>query len=150
MSATKFPVGDIALLAVPAGVGAVFVLDRVLTAGPGAEPFAIAVDLIAPAFFLWALFEGARLIVKARKGDRYGPAMVGGVRRAGAALMLGAFAAVIVAPAFHHLAANNFTAMTGVRFAYSMEALTLAAIGLLLLVLARVGAALKADLEAFV
>ena len=150
MSATHSSLGNITLLSVPAAVGVVFVLDRVFTAGPGASLFDIAVDLIAPAFFLWALFEGARLIVQARGGDRYGPAMVGGVRRAGAALMLGAFAAVIVAPALHHLAANSFTAMTGVRFAYSMEALTLAAIGLLLLVLARVGAALKADLEAFV
>lgn len=150
MSASNTSFRDLAVLLLPALVGLVFVLDRVIHAPAGDTVFAIGVDLIAPALFIWALFEGARLIVRARRGDRYGPAMVGGVRRAGAALMFGAFAAVVLAPSLHHLSGNGFTAMTGVRFAYSMEALTLAAIGLLLVFLARAGAALKADLEAFV
>ena len=121
--------------------------------GPGeAELMSPAhwVELIAPAFFLWALWAASNVSVRIGRGDAFGAAMVRGLREIGTALMLGAFAALVVQPSLIHLIGNGFAVMKGVRFDLTVQNLTLILVGLLLVLLARQGQALKSRLEEFV
>ena len=65
-------------------------------------------------------------------------------------LMLGSFAAVVVQPSLIGLIGNGFTEMRGVRFDLTVENLTLASIGLLMVLIARQGQQLKSTLDEFV
>jgi hypothetical protein len=111
---------------------------------------AYAVSLLAPAFFLWALWAASSVFVRIDNGDAFGPAMVRGLREIGAGLMLGAFAAIVVQPGLIYLIDNGFRYMRGVRFNLNVETLTLALTGLVLIALARQGQALKSSLDQFV
>jgi hypothetical protein len=139
-----FP-NPLSLLA-PGLAAGIFLADLALTAD-SASPVSLATHLIAPALFVWALYEGACLIGGAHAAKQFGPATVAGLRRAAAAVLLGVFTSVVLAPSLLHLHSNDFTAMSGVEFSYSIEAFTLVMVGFLLLYLARIGAALQADLE---
>mgnify|MGYP001548464885 CR=1 FL=1 len=141
---TLFP--NLLSLLAPGLAAGVFMADLALTAG-STSLAALAAKLIAPAPFVWALYEGARLIGSTSASKQFGPTTIAGLHRAAAAVLLGVFASVILAPSLLHLQSNGFTAMSGVEFAYSIEALTLVIVGFLLHYLARAGAALHADLE---
>jgi len=108
------------------------------------------VSLIAPAFFLWALWAASNVFVRMDRGDAFGPAIVRGLREIGGGLILGSFAAVVVQPSLIFLIGNGFTEMRGVRFNLDVENLTLAIVGLVLSALARQGQTLQAKLDSFV
>ncbi len=107
-------------------------------------------SLLAPAFFLWGLWAATNVLVRMDRGDAFGPSMVKGLRELGGALMLGAFCAVVVRPSFAYLAANGYRYLRGVKYDYTVENLTLAFVGLMLMLLARHGQKLRSDLEQFV
>jgi hypothetical protein len=108
------------------------------------------VSLLAPAFFLAALWAASDAFVRMERGDAFGPAMVRGLREIGACLMLGAFAATVVQPSLIFLIGNGFREMRGVRFDVNVENLTLALVGLVLVLLAREGQKLRTTLDQIV
>jgi len=108
------------------------------------------VSLVAPAFFLGALWAASNVFVRIDRGDAFGPAMVRGLKEIGSSLMLGAFAAIILQPSLVFLIRNNFQQMRGVKFDLTVENLTLALVGLVLILLARQGQTLKSKLDQFV
>lgn len=108
------------------------------------------VSLLAPAFFLIALWAASDALVRMDRGEAFGPAMVRGLKEIGGSLMLGAFAATVVQPSLIFLIGNGFREMRGVRFNYDVENLTLAMVGLVLILLARQGQNLKSKLDEFV
>src|SRR5271154_1375065 len=69
------------------------------------------VSLLAPVFFLAALWAASDTFVRMDRGDDFGPAMVRGLREMGACLMLGAFAAIVVQPSLIFLIGNGFREM---------------------------------------
>jgi len=108
------------------------------------------VSLLAPAFYLWALWAASDAIVRMDRGEDFGPAMVRGLKEIGGNLMLGAFAAIVVQPSLIFLIGNGFHEMRGVRFDLDVENVTLALVGLVLILLARQGQRLKSKLDEFV
>jgi hypothetical protein len=108
------------------------------------------VSLLAPVFYLAALWAASDAFVRMDRGDSFGPSMVRALKQIGASLMIGAFAATVVQPSLIFLIGNGFTEMRGVRFNYGVENLTLALIGLVLILLARQGEKLKSKLDQFV
>lgn len=108
------------------------------------------VSLMAPAFFLAALWAASDAFVSLDRGDAFGPAVVCALRNIGGCLMLGAFAAIVAQPSLIVLFDNGFRDMRGVRFNLGIENLTLALVGLLLILLARQGQKLKYQLDQFV
>jgi hypothetical protein len=107
-------------------------------------------SLLAPAFFLWALWAASGVLVRIERGDAFGPATVKGLKHIGAGLMLGALVLIVVQPSLLFLIANDFREMRGVKFAYDVENVTLALTGLVLVLIARQGEKLKSKLEQFV
>ncbi|WP_421788556.1 hypothetical protein [Hyphobacterium sp.] len=106
--------------------------------------------LIAPAFYLWAFWSGAAVFdAEARKGE-FQPALVRALMRMGAGLMLGAWMAMIAEPALRHLMRNGFTTMTGANLDVSLANLVLAFAGLVLVLIARRGQRIRAELDGFV
>ena len=108
------------------------------------------ISLLAPIFFLGALWAASDVFVRIDRGDAFGPAMVRGLKEIGGSLMLGAFAAVVAQPSLIFLLGNGFRQMRGVRFNLDVENVTLALVGLVLVLLARQGEKLKAKLDEFV
>jgi len=108
------------------------------------------VSLLAPAFFLRALWVASDVFVRLDRGDAFGPAMVRGLKDIGGNLLLGAFAAIVIEPSLIFLIGNGFSEMRGVTFNLNVENLTLAMIGLVLLLLARQGKNLQSKLDEFV
>jgi hypothetical protein len=108
------------------------------------------VSLLAPAFFLRALWVASDAFVRMDRGDAFGPAMVRGLKEIGGNLMLGALAAIVAQPSLIFLIGNGFREMRGVRFNLDVENLTLALVGLVLILLARQGQKLKSKLDQFV
>ncbi len=108
------------------------------------------VSLLAPVFYLAALWAASDAFVRMDRGDAFGPAMVRALREIGGSLMLGAFAAIVVQPSLIFLIGNGFREMRGVRFDLTVENLTLALVGLVLILLAREGQNLKSKLDEFV
>jgi hypothetical protein len=108
------------------------------------------VSLLAPAFFLAALWAASDVYVRMDRGDAFGPAMVCGLKQIGGSLMLGAFAAVVVQPSLIFLIGNGFRELRGVRFDLDVENITLALIGLVLILIARQGQKLKTALDQIV
>jgi hypothetical protein len=108
------------------------------------------VSLVAPVFFLAALWAASNVLARMDRGDAFGPAMVRGLKEIGGNLMLGAFAAIVVQPSLIFLIGNGFREMRGVRFNLDVENLTLALVGLVLILLARQGQNLKSKLDEFV
>jgi hypothetical protein len=107
-------------------------------------------SLIAPAFLLWALWAASGVFMRIDRGEAFAPATVRGLRGIGGGLLLVAFAAIVVRPSLIFLIGNGFRAMRGVRFDLSVENLTLAMVGFVLILLARQGQRLRSQLDAFV
>lgn len=108
------------------------------------------VSLLAPAFFLRALWVASDAFVRMQRGDAFGPTLVRGLKDIGGNLILGAFAATVVQPSLIFLIDNGFSEMRGVSFDLTVENLTLAMVGLVLILLAREGQKLKSNLDQFV
>lgn len=103
--------------------------------------------LIAPAFFLWALWAGASVCVRLDQGAAFGPAITQGLWQVGAGLALGAFTAIALAPSIVHLMGNGFREMRGVQFDWSVANMVLGLAGVLLILLAQRGARLQAKMD---
>ena len=84
------------------------------------------------------------------RGEGFDPAMVRGLREIGGSLMLGAFASTLVQPSLIFLIGNGFREMRGVKFNLDIENVTLALVGLVLILLARQGQKLRSKLDEFV
>jgi hypothetical protein len=125
-------------------------LHLVGSTGPAMMTPVYWVSLLAPAFFLWALWAASNVLVRMDRGDAFGPAMVRGLREIGGSLMLGAFCTIVVQPSLIFLIGNGFREMRGVTFNIDLENVTLALVGLVLILLARQGQRLKSNLEEFV
>ncbi len=108
------------------------------------------VSLLAPIFFLTALWMASNVFVRMDRGDAFSPAMVRGLKEIGICLMIGAFAAIVVQPSLIFLIGNGFTEMRGVKFNLDVENLTLGLVGFVLVLLARQGQRLKSQLDQFV
>jgi hypothetical protein len=74
------------------------------------------VSLLAPIFFLSALWAASGAFVRMNRGEGFGPAMVCGLREIGVCLMIGVFAAIVVQPSLIFLIGNGFTDMRGAKF----------------------------------
>jgi len=127
-------------------------LSALSSSGPGVGTRMAAglVGLIAPAFFLWAVWSVANVLADLDRGNAFDEAMIRGLQAMGASLMLGAVAVVIVQPGLIYLIGNGFTQMRGVEFALDVNALAIALVGLALVLLARRAAVMKAHLDGFV
>jgi hypothetical protein len=88
--------------------------------------------------------------VSLERGDAFGPAVVCGLKEIGFCLMIGAFAAIVVQPSLIYLVGNGFTEMRGVTLNWNVENLTLALVGVVLILLAREGQKLQSKLDEFV
>jgi hypothetical protein len=108
------------------------------------------VSLVAPAFFLGALWQASEALVRMNRGEAFGAATVRGLKEMGACLMLGAFAAIVLQPSMIFLMGNGFSEMRGVRFDVDIENITLALVGLVLILIAREGKKLQSKLDEFV
>jgi hypothetical protein len=108
------------------------------------------ISLLAPFFFLLALWAASSALARIHRGDAFGPAAVRGLNEMGYSLMLGAFAAIVAQPSLIYLFANGFQEMRGVSFNLSVENVTLASVGIVLVLLAREGQKLQAKLDEFV
>jgi len=108
------------------------------------------ISLLAPALFLTALWAASDAFVRLDRGDAFGPAMITGLKDIGRSLMLGAFAAIVAQPSLIFLIGNGFSEMRGVSFNLDIEHLTLAMVGLVLILLARQGQKLQSTLDQFV
>jgi hypothetical protein len=120
------------------------------SSGAGMMTPAYWVSLLAPAFFLWALWSASDVFVRMDRGEAFGPVMVKGLKGIGGNLMLGAFAIIVVQPSLIFLIGNGFREMRGVRFNLDLENVTLGLVGLVLILLARQGQRLKSQLDQFV
>jgi Protein of unknown function (DUF2975) len=108
------------------------------------------ISLVAPVFFLAALWQASEALVRMNRGDAFGPATVRGLKEMGGCLMLGAFAAIVLQPSLIFLIGNGFSEMRGVRFNIDIENVTLALVGFVLILLAREGKKLQSKLDEFV
>ncbi len=108
------------------------------------------ISLLAPMCYLGALMATATVFTRIDKGDAFGPAMVKGLKSIGSQLMYGAVMAIFIAPTLTFLVGNGFRSLTGMKYHFEIESLTIGLIGLMLYLLASQGAALKAELEQFV
>jgi len=107
-------------------------------------------SLLAPAFFLWALWSASEAFVRMDRGDAFGPAAVRALREIGFNLMLGAFAAILVQPSLIFLIGNGFNSMRGFAINLDVENVTLFLVGIILILLARQGQQLQSKLDEFV
>lgn len=117
---------------------------------PASDAGADWIGLLAPAFYLWAFWSGAEVFSRSRDAAGFGPALLSGLNQMGAGLMLGAWVAILAEPALRHLVQNGFTVMTGVRLDLTFANLVLAFAGLTLILLARRGRQIRAELDGFV
>jgi hypothetical protein len=120
-------------------------------AGPGVMMTPVYwVSLLAPVFYLAALWAASNVFVRMANGEAFGEAMVRGLREIGFCLMIGAFCAAVVTPSLVYLIGNRFTEMRGAQFDLGVENVTLALVGTVLVALAREGQKLKSNLDEFV
>lgn len=107
-------------------------------------------SLLAPVCYVAGLWFASGILVRLDSGDTFSDAVISGLSKVGASLMLGAFLAVLVEPALVQLQGNGFTEMRGVAFNLELSNLMLAVTGLVLVLIAKRGADLRAQLESFV
>lgn len=107
-------------------------------------------SILAPGFYLCALWELSNVFARMGRGDAFGPNMARGLKSTGRCLIMGAAAALVLAPSFAKWLGDNLRGFSGLHFNLDVENLTIGLIGLTLYMLARRGVALKAELEQFV
>ena len=107
-------------------------------------------ELLAPAFFLWALWATSTVLVRFDHGEGFEPAVLRGLNEVGTGLMLGALSLILFTPAILHLAGNGFTEMRGVTLGLDVETLTIGLVGLVMVLIARRAGRLTAALREFV
>ena len=108
------------------------------------------VSLLAPIFYLAALWTASDAFVRMNRGEAFGPATVRALKEIGVCLMLGAYAAIVVQPTLIFLIENGWRELRGVKFDLTIENLTIALVGIVLIALARQGQHLQSQLDQFV
>ena len=108
------------------------------------------ISLVAPVFFLTALWFASGILTTAGRGEAFGVKIVTELNKTGACLMMGAFSAILLQPGLIHLNGNGFTEMAGVRLNFDLENLILVLIGFVLVSLAKKGQAVQSELDSFV
>jgi hypothetical protein len=106
--------------------------------------------LLAPGFYLFALWAASDVFDRMDKGDAFGPAMVKGLREVGSNLIYGAAAAIFIAPSLVFLVDTGFNRLSGLKYHFEIESLTIGLIGFVLYLLAKQGQALKSELDQIV
>lgn len=116
----------------------------------GANLVAILVfwtSILAPGFYLCALWALGAFLSRTRATGEFAPEMVKSIRDTGQNLLLGAVCAVLVAPTADTWLTEGFA---GVRTILTVENVTIGVIGLALYVIAASGQRLRSELELFV
>ncbi len=108
------------------------------------------VKMLGPFFYCLALWSTGTVFARMDKGGTFGDAMTRGLHTVGTFLMLGAVAAIIITPSLVGLVSNRYLGLSGVHFDLSIENLIIGFLGLMLVLLAKRGRALKTELDQFV
>jgi len=108
------------------------------------------VSLLAPGFYLCALWTASDVFERLNKGDAFTEAVVKGLKDIGRNLITGAVAAILIAPSLAPLLEDGFHGFRGIRFNLEIESLTIGLIGLILYLLAKQGQSLKSELESII
>ena len=108
------------------------------------------VRLLAPFFFVAAMWTASGVIVRVKQGEAFAPAMLRGLVWMGFCLVLGALSAILFQPAMVWLMGNGFSELRGVKFDWSVENLAIGLVGLVLVFIAEHGRRLRAELDSFV
>ena len=106
--------------------------------------------LIAPGFYLCALWAVSDVFDRMDKGDAFGEAAVKGLKDVGTNLIWGAAAAIFIAPTLRLLIETDFQRLTGLKYQFEIESLTIGLIGFTLYLLAQQGQTLKSELDQIV
>ncbi len=107
-------------------------------------------SMLAPIFYLWGLWAASNVFARMDTGEAFSGAMAHGLQNVGGCLMIGAFCAIVVTPSLRFLTDTGFSRMSGAHFHFDIESLTIGLIGLALLLIAKQGRALKAELDQIV
>ncbi len=150
MSKIAQPIGSLVTPIVIVGLGLALFVGQAVASGGRVMTLIFWINLLAPAFFLAALWAASDALIRMDRGEAFGQAMVRGLKGIGGNLMIGAFAVIVVQPSLNFLIGNGFLEMRGVTFNLDVENLTLATVGLVLILLARHGQDLKSKLDQFV
>jgi|GEM_PF-1055120 len=103
--------------------------------------------LLAPGFYLCALWSTADVFSGLNRGDAFGPVLVKGLRSVGTNLLWGAAAAVFIVPTLSQWAADRFG---GFHYRTDIAAITIGALGLTLWLVAGAGERMRDEMERFV
>jgi hypothetical protein len=159
---TKFPIplSTMSLVTKIAVVGLALAFISEQTAAIKALPFEIGeashnfwmipafwVGLLAPGFYLCALWAASDVFASLDKGEGFGPSLIKGLKGMGSNLIYGAFAAIIIAPSLQPLFEGYFR---GLRHDFEIENLTIGLIGVVLWLITAQGAKLQTEMDSFV
>jgi hypothetical protein len=111
------------------------------------QVFVFWADFLAAGFYICALWHTGKVFARLKRGEPFEPALVRGVRDSGLFLVAGALAALVFAPNLARYAGVPFEPDT---LELKVVHLTFLFIGAAFFMLARKGARLKSELEAFV
>lgn len=109
--------------------------------------FAFWITILAPGFYLCALWALGAFFTKSRDTEHFGPAMVKSLRETGQSLLIGAAAAILIEPIVSVWLVEGFR---GVRLSLDIEDVTIGFIGIALYLLAETGKRLRIELEQFI
>ena len=109
--------------------------------------FVFWADFLAAGFYICALWDLGAVFARLKRGDPFGAVMVRGLRGGGAWLVAGALSALLFAP---NLAWYAGVPLEPLTLELKIVHMTFLFIGAAFLTLARKGARLKSELDAFV
>lgn len=103
--------------------------------------------ILAPGFYLCALWALGAFFTRSQSEGDFGPAMVKSLREAGQNLLIGAVSAILIAPTVTVWLTEGFR---GLRITTDIAAVTIGFIGMALYLLAETGKRMRIELEQFV
>lgn len=109
--------------------------------------FAFWITILAPGFYLCALWSLGAFFSKSAVDEEFGPAMVKSLKEVGQNLLIGAVAAILIEPTVTVWMDIGFR---GVRVTTDIAAITIGLIGIALYLLAETGKRLRFELEQFI
>ncbi|MBY9066373.1 hypothetical protein K1X12_05655 [Hyphomonas sp. WL0036] len=109
--------------------------------------FGFWVSILAPGFYLCALWALGAFFSKSAEDEEFGAAMVKSLREVGQNLLIGAVAAILIHPTLTVWMDIGFR---GVRITTDIAAITIGLIGIALYLLAETGKRLRFELEQFI
>lgn len=111
------------------------------------QVFAFWADFLAAGFYICALWDTGAVFARLNRGDPFGPALVRGMRECGFFLVAGALAALLFAPTLANYVGVAFEPDT---LELRVVHLTFLFIGVAFVSLARRGARVASELDAFI